>query len=103
MMKRPSPSAPTNAAMVAVATTCTAAVRTPALSSGAATGSSTRRGTSTAVMPIQRAASLRSPGPWATATKEVVTDGGPASPAGDRNVVNATEDAKTGGQGQSGD
>ena len=42
---RPSPPAPTSAAIVAVATTCTEAIRTPVITSGIPSGSSTWRNT----------------------------------------------------------
>ena len=59
-MKRPSPPHDTTAASVAVATTCTLAVRTPAIISGTAIGISTRRSSCQPVMPMPVAASRTS-------------------------------------------
>ena len=60
LMITPRPPPPTSAARVAVATTWTAAVRTPAAISGTASGSSTRSSTAQPDRPIPRAASTTS-------------------------------------------
>ena len=60
MRKRPSPPPPTAAASTAVAMTCRTALRTPAATSGNASGSSTLRKTWPGVMPMPRAASTAS-------------------------------------------
>ncbi len=56
-MKLPRLVAPTGVESVAVPTTQTAAVRSPATITGIASGSSTRRSSSASVMPTPRAAS----------------------------------------------
>ena len=67
-MMSPRPPPPAIAAIVAVATTKTAAVRMPAKRSGSASGSSTRLITCHGVIPIPRAASTASGSTWSTAT-----------------------------------
>ncbi len=60
VMNRPSPGPAMIAAMVAVAMTWAVAMRSPATTSGTASGSSTRKRTCGPVRPIPRAASTRS-------------------------------------------
>ena len=89
MMKRPRPPAPTKAAMVAVATTCTAAVRTPAISSGAATGQldpAEHLARRTCPCRGRRRAGRRAP--RRRRRSALVTSGGTASATRARNVVN---------------
>jgi len=59
-MMSPRPPPPAIAAIVAVAITKMAEIRTPARISGSASGSSTRRSTCASVMPMPRAASTTS-------------------------------------------
>ena len=54
----PSPSPPAKIARLAIATVETVAIRTPAMISGTASGSSTRRKSCWSVIPIPRPASL---------------------------------------------
>lgn len=56
VMMRPSPPPPASAAMVAVATSWTAAMRTPFINSGRESGSSTRNSICEPVIPMPRAA-----------------------------------------------
>ncbi len=64
VMKSPSPPPPMNAASVAPATTCTAAVRMPAKITGIASGISTRQMICRRVMPMPVAASMMSGSSW---------------------------------------
>ena len=75
-MKSPSVSTPASGAIVAVATIVIAPVRTPLISVGTASGSSTRRITSSSVIPIPRAASTAPRSTWRTPTNVLVRIGG---------------------------
>ena len=75
-MKSPSVETPANDAIVAVETIVIAPVRTPLIRVGTASGSSTRRITSSSVIPTPRAASTAPGSTWRTATNELVRIGG---------------------------
>ena len=76
MMKSPSVTTPASGAIVAVATMLTAAVRTPLMIVGTASGSSTLRITSSSVIPTPRAASTAPGSTWRMATNVLVRIGG---------------------------
>src|SRR5205823_1149704 len=64
MISRPSPPAPSTAASVAVATTCTDEMRSPARMEGSARGTSTSRSSCSSRIPIPRPASIASGSTW---------------------------------------
>ncbi len=76
MMKSPSVSTPARGAIVAVAMMLIAPVRTPLMIVGTASGSSTRRITSSSLMPTPRAASTAPRSTWRMPTKVLVRIGG---------------------------
>ena len=92
-MKSPSVSSPASGPSVAVAMMLIAAVRTPVMIVGAASGSSTLRTTSNALIPIPRAASTAPRSTWRMPTKALVRIGGmPEHHQGDRQVDQADAD-----------
>src|SRR4029453_8390319 len=96
VMIRPSPGPATIAAMVAVATTCTAAMRTPFISTGAAGGISTPVTSWRAVMPMPRAAATVSRSTSRMPTYALVSSGGRANRTSARIVASVHRSSPSG-------